>query len=67
MVDWNYADKGPDFWKAEISACAGKEQSPINIEKFKTKYLSELKPIVVKNYNETYTWNVTNNGLVGKF
>ena len=63
--EWDYGKHGPDVWKAETSACAGKEQSPVNIEPFKTKYLSVLKPIQVVNYNASETWSMLNNGHTG--
>ena len=65
--EWNYEDKGPDTWFLNYPVCAGKTQSPINIQNSNTVFDSSLKPFIFKNHDDNVTWNFYNDGYDGIF
>jgi carbonic anhydrase len=65
-VNWNYQNNGPDEWPYVYPNCDGEKQSPINIEKKEVRYSQNLKPIIFKDYDAFYEWNVTHNGHSSK-
>ena len=62
QLEWNYEENGPDTWFLNYPDCAGKSQSPINIQNSNTVFDSSLKPFNFKNHNESVTWNFFNDG-----
>ena len=58
---------GPDTWPKDPDTpqCAGKYQSPVNIQDWRAKYDPTLTSINFYNYNMTTNWNSTNNGHTG--
>ena len=66
--NWDYEEKGPDFWFTEYATCGyGSMQSPINIQTTNLQYSSSLKPFTFIDYNQNITFNITNNGETGNF
>lgn len=64
---WNYDTLGPDTWKLNYPSCgSGQKQSPINIISAAAAYDSTLKEISFRNYDQTISWNITNNGHTSK-
>lgn len=59
--------KGPSHWGEQYNSCAGKHQSPININSLDVKKVN-LPPLALVGFDvaprET---NLTNNGHTGKF
>ena len=41
---YNYENDGPDKWPIEFNTCAGKVQSPIDIQDWESKYNESLTP-----------------------
>jgi carbonic anhydrase len=66
---WNYRDLGPDVWSDNYPSCAGRSQSPINIQTACTTYRSLLPFQFSLNYNLTLNFTLTNNGhtIVGTY
>ncbi|CAF1087406.1 unnamed protein product [Brachionus calyciflorus] len=60
--EWNYQGLGPDVWIHEFPSCAGKLQSPINIETSKAIFDPKLGQIHYHNYDKLLYWNISNNG-----
>lgn len=60
--EWNYEGHGPDYWVHKYPTCAGRLQSPINIQEPKAIYNSKLGHISFHNYERLLTWNISNNG-----
>lgn len=61
--DWNYANLGPDVWSSTIPACAGRFQSPINIQTACTTYRAMAPFQFTSTYNAAQSFNLTNNGV----
>ncbi|CAF0736229.1 unnamed protein product, partial [Brachionus calyciflorus] len=59
---WNYKENGPDIWYKEFPQCAGKQQSPIDLDITKAQFNNDLKPINFNNYDQNLLWNITNDG-----
>ena len=57
---------GPDHWPEKYKTCAGKYQSPIDIEE---QYVTRVKlpPLVLTGFhNPASSANITNNGHTGR-
>lgn len=61
--DWNYANLGPDVWSNTIPACAGRSQSPINIQTACTTYQAIAPFQFSAAYRTAQSFNLTNNGV----
>lgn len=55
---WTYEQD----WTIDYPTCAGKSQSPIDINESGTIYDSKLKNFEFFNYDKLLTWNVKNDG-----
>ncbi|RNA25282.1 carbonic anhydrase 15-like [Brachionus plicatilis] len=60
--EWNYEGQGPDYWIHEYPRCAGRLQSPIDIQESNAIYDSKLGNINFHNYEWPLYWNISNNG-----
>ena len=61
--NWNYGNLGPDVWSNTIPACAGRSQSPINIQTACTTY-QRMAPFHFSSaYSIPQSFNLTNNGV----
>ncbi len=59
---------GPDYWPHDPQfgpACAGSNQSPININEWETQYDASLTKFNLFNYDSITNWNLTHNGHTG--
>jgi hypothetical protein len=65
--DWNYSEKGPDYWAAMIKQCRSRSQSPVNIIRDAANYDPHLDEINVENLDQSILFNVTNTHFTGKF
>jgi hypothetical protein len=54
QLSFDYEVNGPDAWFIKYPSCAGNSQSPINIEFSSCEQDSNLKPIKLINYEQTY-------------
>jgi len=66
-ADWDYLDKGPDFWFKAIDPSSptcgsGQMQSPINIIPSTTFYNSKLTDISFNGYSASLRWKIKNTG-----
>ena len=61
--EWNYGNLGPDVWNNIIPACAGRSQSPINIQTACTTYRTMAPFQFTSTYSATQSFNLTNNGV----
>eukprot|EP00062_Callorhinchus_milii_P016518 gi/632968120/ref/XP_007900354.1/ PREDICTED: carbonic anhydrase 6 [Callorhinchus milii] len=63
---WTYqeGDMDEEHWESQYPACAGKHQSPIDIQRKKTKYNPHLPQIQLSGYDAHYEepLRLTNNG-----
>uniref|UniRef100_A0A4W3H2J0 Carbonic anhydrase n=1 Tax=Callorhinchus milii TaxID=7868 RepID=A0A4W3H2J0_CALMI len=69
---WTYqgkttGDMDEEHWESQYPACAGKHQSPIDIQRKKTKYNPHLPQIQLSGYDAHYEepLRLTNNGHSG--
>jgi len=65
VTDWNYLEKGPDFWfqVSNSQACrSGQMQSPINIIPSTTFYDSKLTDITFNGYSSIPSWDTKYDG-----
>ncbi|RNA33998.1 carbonic anhydrase 4-like [Brachionus plicatilis] len=60
--EWNYKNKGPDYWAVAFENCRAESQSPINIVGSSATFDRGLRDFVFLNYNRIISWNVVNNG-----
>lgn len=61
---WDYHE--PAQWSSIYPQCAGKQQSPIDIQVSTAQVNNLLKPIVFNNYNHAIKFNITNDGHSSK-
>jgi len=61
-ASWNYKEQGPDAWPHKYQACAGHEQSPINIRTSRVEQDDDLAPFKLIGYDDKLRWNLTHNG-----
>jgi len=64
--EWNYQEKGPDYWSQHFLDCKGEQQSPINIQNEYLNFDKSLAPFNFIGYDQNITWHVLNNGLSSK-
>ncbi|UJR31363.1 hypothetical protein I4U23_018857 [Adineta vaga] len=67
--EWNYSDQGPDVWSDSYPACAGRSQSPIDVDTQTTEYIEFTKFRFTSAYNVTQNFTLANTGhtILGEY
>ena len=55
--NFNYKDKGPDFWNVVCDECNNGRQSPVDIKTRNAIYDKSLAPFKFFNYNQLIKWD----------